>query len=203
MTHAHRFLLKWARFIHVYLTMFAFLVILFFAATGFMLNHPDWFQLDIDDERTETGNLPSNLLEDPEKHKLEIVEALRKDFRVSGFVDSFDAPSNDPIAVKFKSPGQETDVTIQPEDGQTSVTFKTRGIFILGLLTDLHRGEGAGHHSGPVWAIVIDAVAILLLVISLTGLILWTSLRTRGNHGLTLMGLGALVGVVVYFVFVP
>ena len=31
MTHAHRTLLKWARLVHVYLTLFGCLLILFFA----------------------------------------------------------------------------------------------------------------------------------------------------------------------------
>ena len=34
MIHAHRLLLKWARLLHVYLTLFGFVLLLFFAVTG-------------------------------------------------------------------------------------------------------------------------------------------------------------------------
>ncbi len=34
------------RTLHIYLTMFALIMILFYSLTGLMLNHPDWFSLD-------------------------------------------------------------------------------------------------------------------------------------------------------------
>jgi len=54
-----------------------------------------------------------------------------------------------------------------------------------------------------VWGVVIDSVCVLLLTVSAAGLILWSSLRHRARHGLAVMGLGLLVGVGVYVLFVP
>ena len=36
----------WVRVVHIYLSLYAFVVVLFFGATGLMMNHPDWFALD-------------------------------------------------------------------------------------------------------------------------------------------------------------
>jgi len=41
--HVYRLVVKWARTVHVYLTLFGFGLLLFFAVTGFMLNHEDMF----------------------------------------------------------------------------------------------------------------------------------------------------------------
>ncbi|HEV3027619.1 MAG TPA: PepSY-associated TM helix domain-containing protein, partial [Planctomycetota bacterium] len=40
---AGRRLLSVSRTLHIYLTMLACLLLLFFGSTGFMLNHADWF----------------------------------------------------------------------------------------------------------------------------------------------------------------
>ncbi|NLY02023.1 MAG: hypothetical protein GXY83_38560 [Rhodopirellula sp.] len=36
------------RWVHIYLSMFGFLAILFFAVTGLTLNHPDWFSMGVE-----------------------------------------------------------------------------------------------------------------------------------------------------------
>lgn len=40
-------------------------------------------------------------------------------------------------------------------------------------MTDLHKGKSAVW----VWGLLIDGISILLLIISATGLILWSSLK--------------------------
>jgi hypothetical protein len=196
MSRGHRLLLKCARLVHVYLTMFGFLLVLFFALTGFMLNHDEWFGSDEPYKRTTTGSVPTRLLKPPDK--LAIVELLRKDFGVRGALDDFDDKDEGaPVRVVFKAPGRQDEATIQRSDGQTTVVHESRGL--IALMTDLHRGKS----TGLAWGLVIDGVCVLLLIISSTGLILWSSLRGRAHYGLVVMGLGLVVGVGVYYLFVP
>ena len=194
MTHAHRTLLKWARLVHVYLTLFGCLLILFFAITGFILNHEEWFGTDGPHITTAQGTVPTGLLQKPDK--LEIVELLRKDYGVRGTLEAFDV-DEDRLRVVFKGPGRSDEAEIQRADGQMTVTHESRGV--VGLVTDLHRGKS----TGPTWALVIDGVCVLLLIVSTTGLILWQSLRSRGRYGLVVMALGLGVGVGVFYLFVP
>jgi hypothetical protein len=194
MTHAHRLLLKWARLVHVYLTLFGLALLLFFAVTGFMLNHEDWFSSGEPHTSTVTGLLPSGSAREP--YKLAVVEALRKDFGVTGAVDSFDE-EEESLRVVFKSPGRTAEASVRRENGHTVVTLQSRGL--VGVLTDLHRGKS----SGWVWGLIIDAVCVLFLVVSATGLVLWSSLRSRGKHGLAVIGFGLLGSVAVYWLFVP
>jgi hypothetical protein len=280
MKQAHRVLLKWSRSLHVYLTLFGFVLLLFFAITGFMLNHEDWFlprqaiegtvpiewlrspeeqekiveklqadfgvQGDLElfepnadmvrivfkaDEdgvtrksvatirrrdgwasiepesgssreriRISEGALPKDLLipDDPSK-QLPIVEALRRDFGVRGEVNV--APryekESESFQVTFRSPGYLATATIRAADGQTRVVHQSRGI--AGIMLDLHRGKD----SGASWSLVIDGLALLFVVVSVTGLILWTSLKSRAQHGLAILIVGTVLGFAVYFATVP
>jgi len=46
MSESRRSLLRLARTLHVYLTMFSSIVLFVFALSGFMLNHKSWFGLE-------------------------------------------------------------------------------------------------------------------------------------------------------------
>jgi hypothetical protein len=194
MSHGRRLLLKWARLVHVYATLFGLLLILFFAVTGFLLNHEDWFAGDGPHTSTTAGAIPTGQLKEPDK--LAVVEALRKDFGVRGALDSFEAEP-DTLRVVFTGPGRRDEAQIERADGQTTVTHLTRGL--LGIVLDMHRGKS----TGAAWGLIIDGVSVLLLTVSATGLILWSSLRNRARHGLAVMALGLLAAVGVYVLFVP
>ena len=137
-----------------------------------------------------------------EPDKLAVVETLRKEFRATGYVAPEDFEVQDAeLRVVFRSAGGRCEARIDRESGETEVRHESRGI--IGLLTDLHRGKSDDKTLGSAWGWVIDVVAGLFVVVSLTGLILWSSLRSRGKHGLAAMILGMMAGVVMYLVFVP
>ena len=191
----HRRLLKVARTTHVYLTLFGLVLILFFALTGFMLNHEDWFGLGEPRTRTAVGSLRPDILR-PTVDRLAVVEALRKDYGATGAVDSF-RDDEELVEVVFLRPGSRAVAEIHRADGKTAVTIETRGV--VGVMTDLHKGKS----SGRVWGLLIDAVCVLLLVISATGLVLWSSLKSRGKWGVVAFLAGLVAAAAVYFWAVP
>jgi len=221
MSPAHRRLLKWSRMVHVYLTLFGMVLILFFSVTGFMLNHEDWFGLGEPRTTTREGTIPVELVRIPPNtpppdraddtdrpaeaakpapappvDRLLVVESLRNDFGVIGAMNSFNE-SPDTVEVTFRRPGLETRAEIQREDGKTVVTFDARGW--IGIVTDLHKGKSAGRE----WGVLIDAVCVLLVIISGTGLVLWSSLKSRGKWGVVSIMLGTAAAVGVYYWWVP
>ncbi|MFO0863196.1 MAG: PepSY-associated TM helix domain-containing protein [Gemmataceae bacterium] len=280
MKQAQRVLLKWSRSLHVYLTLFGFVLLLFFAITGFMLNHEDWF---LPRQATE-GTIPTEWLRTPEEQE-KIVEKLQGDFGVQGDLELFE-PSADSLRVVFKadddgvtrrsvtlirrvdglatitpessssreririsegtiakellvpddaakqlpivealrrdfgargevnvapryekesesfqvtfrSPGYLGTATIRASDGHTRVVHQSRGV--AGIMLDLHRGKD----SGATWSVVIDGLAVLFVIVSITGLILWTSLKARAQHGLAILLVGTVLGFAVYYATVP
>ncbi len=194
MSPAYRRLLKVSRITHLDLTLFGLVLILFFAATGFMLNHEDWFLPAEPRTRTAEGALPTAALNPVDK--FEVAEALRREFRVAGAVNSFQA-DEDVVEVEFLRPGERAVAEVRRESGQAVVTFETRGW--AGVATDLHKGKSAGR----AWGLLIDGVCVLLLVIAATGLVLWSSLRSRGKWGAVIVLVGAGLATAVYYWLVP
>lgn len=192
MSPAYRRLLKAARVTHLYATLFGLVLILFFAATGFMLNHEDWF-LPIE-PRTRTAEATVALR--PGADRLDVSEAVRKAFGVGGEVKSYRA-DEESVEVEYLRPGERTLVEVRRGDGHAVATVESRGW--AAVFTDLHKGKSTGR----AWGVVIDAVCVLLAVISATGLVLWWSLKSRGAWGAAVLLGGAAAGVVVYLVFVP
>src|SRR5205823_11422921 len=124
MSPAHRRILIIARYVHVYLTLFGLVLLTFFAVTGFMLNHEDWFGIT-EVETTDTGTLPTQILQPPDK--LAIVERVRKDFRARGVVETCEV-EEDAVRVVFNGPGRRVEAVIQKEDGKLDITYKSRGV---------------------------------------------------------------------------
>jgi len=145
------------------------------------------------------GKMPMDLLVPEDKSKeLPIVEKLRKDFAVRGELSLLKyEKESESFRADFKAPGYNAETTIQCSDGQTKVIHRTRGF--VGVFLDLHRGK----ESGLPWSLVIDGVSILFVIVSITGLILWSSLRGRAQHGLAVFLLGLALSLAVYFVCVP
>jgi hypothetical protein len=194
MSPAYRRILKIARYVHVYLTLFGLGLILLFAVTGFVLNHEAWFGLDTPHVTTMTGTLRTEMLAGPDK--LAVAEALRADYGATGAVTQFEV-EEDRLQVMFTTPGKRFEATINRATGEVEYTAFTSGV--LGVLVDLHKGK----QTGRAWGLVIDAVCILLLVISLTGFILWTALKNRGKFGAAALFLGTAMAFAIYWFAVP
>jgi uncharacterized protein len=67
------------------------------------------------------------------------------------------------------------------------------------MINDLHKGRD----TGPVWSAFIDISAIVLTVISLSGLILLFYLKLRRVPGVIVVVVGTLIVTVIYYLGVP
>lgn len=187
-------ILKLNRTLHIYLTLLGLAGMIFFAVTGFMLNHDDWFERGRPVTRAEKGQLPPSLFQPIDK--LAVAEKLRSEFHITGGVVDFTI-EQDEVRVTFKSPGRRTDASIDPATGAVDLTFETRGL--IGRITDLHKGADSGNG----WKLVIDAIAILITVGAVTGVLMWWHLPKRRRLGWAALLLGAGASVGVYFLMVP
>ncbi len=187
-------LARLARTLHIYLTMFAFLMMLFFAITGFVLNHEDWFAQWGSSHRDVHGTIAVASLTGPDR--LQVVEALRSSFGAVGAVSTFDVDA-DSIHVEMKGPGRQMDAEIDRRTGATDVSVELKGLAVR--LDDLHRGKD----SGTAWSLVIDASALLLFLGSLTGIFMWFTLPRRRKLGMISLVAGIAACAVIYFVWVP
>jgi uncharacterized protein len=190
----------WSRVIHVYTSMIALLVVLFFAMTGLTLNHPDWTFGDSTTTTTATGTFPFDTeLTTADGTTggvdfLSISEYVRTTYDVRGDVDSFEATSTTSGttgSIAFKNPGYSADLFFDVDTGDFELTVEQQGW--VAVMNDLHKGRDTG--SGWKW--VIDVAAGFLVVISLSGLTMQLFLRRRRRPALLAAGAGAIALIVL------
>jgi hypothetical protein len=184
-----------SRWLHLYLSMVSFAVLLFFAVTGLTLNHADWFAGQVREMRF-TGSMPAEWLRGPEPNRLAIVEKLRTAHGIHGAVSDFRVEDGQ-VSVSFKGPGYAADAFVD-RDKDTYELVETRNGFVA-VLNDLHKGRDAG----PGWSVLIDVSAVLLTLVSLTGLVLLFFVYKRRTSGLILTAAGAVICWLVWLRFVP
>jgi hypothetical protein len=175
-------LLRW---LHIYTSMVSLVAVLFFAATGVTLNHPDW--LAAESTRELQGTLPATWKTATGVDWLVVDEYLRTTQGVHGTVSDHSA-DNDQASITFKAPGYGADCFIKVADGTYRMTISYQGA--IGVLNDLHRGRDAGRS----WGWMIDAIGYFLVFLSLTGLgLLWYLKKVRLKGFATLVAGGALL----------
>jgi hypothetical protein len=170
------------RWLHIYTSMVSLLVVLFFAATGVTLNHPDWLAGERTDEVT--GTLPATWKTAKGIDWLVVAEHLRTANGVHGTVADRREDDREG-SLTFRAPGYSADAFIDVRDGSYKLTTSYQGA--VGVLNDLHRGRDAG----SAWAWLIDASGIFLVFLSLTGLGLLFYLKKVRMKGLVVMTAGA------------
>jgi hypothetical protein len=187
-----------SRWLHVYLSMVSFIVVLFFAVSGLTLNHADWFD-GKQVEKKSKGNIPVtwvNTHDTTQIKKLEIVELFRKNYGIKGYVSDF-LIQDGQCSVSFKGPGYSADAFINRKDGNFQLTELRFGL--VAVLNDLHKGRD----SGKGWGWVIDISAFFLTLVSLSGLVMLCFLKKRRLTGLILAIIGGLLCYIVYVIWVP
>ena len=124
-----------------------------------------------------------------------IVAYLRSAHGIKGNVSDFHVDQAQ-CEVLFKGPGYEADATIDRDTGKYDLTVSRFGF--VAVLNDLHKGRD----TGSKWSAVIDFSAILMTLVSLTGLTLIFFLNKRRMFGLLIALSGALVCYVAYALWV-
>ena len=204
--------------LHIYVSMFGLAAVLFFSVTGITLNHPNWF-FGEDAEHggnrpraRSTGNgsmwgrrhRPATAPNPPASpigpgrspgwkssstcaRRMAVRRCAVADFRID----------ETECAVSFKGPGYAADAFIDRESGHYNLTQTSHGF--VAVVNDLHKGRD----TGPVWSAVVDISAVVLTIISLTGLILIFFLKLRRGPGLVVSLIGAAVIVAICLLWVP
>ncbi len=191
----HRKLASVSRWLHIYLSMVSFGVVIFFSATGITLNHQDKF-LAQQQVKQLKGQLTSRLVSGKDVVKLEVVEYLRNTHGIHGAVADFRI-EEDRCSVSFKGPGYAADSFIDRKTGTYELT-ETRMGFIA-VINDLHKGRD----SGKAWAWVIDLSAIFLVLVSISGVLILCYLYKRRFTGFAAGVAGILITYLAYVIWVP
>jgi hypothetical protein len=189
--------------------MFGLAAVLFFSATGLTLNHPDWFG-ESQRRVTAQGQLNPKWLHvdvpaaasvgEPDESrsvaKLEVVEHLRKTHGIRGALAEFRVDDQE-CDVTFKGPGYAADAFINRATGKYDLTQTMHGF--VAVMNDLHKGRDAGR----AWSVLIDASAVVLILISVSGVGLLLYIKRKRVPGLAAAVVGTLVVIAVVLLLVP
>ena len=185
---------QWSRWLHIYLSMVSFAILFFFAVTGLTLNHQQWFA---NQQKTVQykGRLDRKWLEG-NVAKLDIVEYLRSHHNITKAVNEFRVDDSQ-VSISFKGPGYEAAVFVDRQTGAYDVTETKMGL--AAVLNDLHKGRD----SGKAWSWLIDASAVFMTFVSISGIVLILFLQKRRSSGLMAVAVGLALCYVVYLLWVP
>jgi len=191
-------LATWSRWLHIYLSLFSFVALLFFAVTGITLNHTEWIS---GQQHTLTikDSLNINWVKGTDTNavnKLMIVEQVRYAHRIKGALSEF-VTDEYQCTLSFNAPGYSADVFVDRSTGIYELSETTTGW--VGVLNDLHKGRDSGKN----WALLIDISAIFMILVSLTGLIMLFYLKKKRIPGLLVLIVGGILLYLIYLVAVP
>jgi uncharacterized protein len=181
---------------HGYLSALAFLALIFFSATGILLNHPGWLQGRASEPVETTLKLTAAEIAQvrgaaapPE----ELARLAAAKAPLAGAFREGDVAGDD-VFVRMQGVRGFSDVRGNLVSGEVTVYVEREPA--VGVMNGLHRGE----HAGTAWRLAIDVLAGLLIVTSLIGFILFLSLRFRLTTSLVLIA-GSVIVLGGLFVF--
>lgn len=184
--------------LHAYLSAFAFLALMFFAVTGLLLNHPDWFGSGRDEPRDSIIHLPLVAIQQAQQQpqpEQALAALVAKKISLHGVLKQTDMIEPD-MLLHFEGVGGSSDVSIDLSSGRTEVSNSDAQF--SRIIQDLHRGK----NSGAAWKWLIDISAIVILALSMFGFILFFSVRFRVvvNIRLVVLSLALMIGLFLFFV---
>jgi len=177
--------------------MASFTILFFFAATGITLNHQDKMNGEPKVTRF-SGHVDAALVATSvgtHVNQAQVVAQLIGAHTIKGHLSDFRV-DDDMLTVSFKGPGYTADAFIDRKTATYDLTETRMGL--VAIINDLHKGRD----TGAVWAQLIDLSAVLMMLVSMTGLTLIFFLYKRLALGLWMLGIGTVVCVVVYAWFV-
>jgi hypothetical protein len=194
--------IKWLRKVHGWVGLWGAVLGLLFGMTGFLLNHRAG-PLKVSTGEPLVEEMQIAVPEKPLHSPMEMVKWLKGELQIDGKPGRVRREPAHPVAWGDRS-------AMQPEFWQVGITGPTQNVqaeywvgngFVavkrthntfLATMNNLHKGVGLS----VGWVLLIDTIAGSLILLSLTGVLLWTELNKRRVVGVVLVG-GSIVATVV------
>jgi len=188
-----------SRWLHIYLSMISFTILLFFAVSGLTLNHADWFTSGKEVVTKDFGAIDVKWVNEADTskiNKLQLVEYFRNKHEVKGALGDFRIDNRE-ISLTFNGPGYIADSFVDRETGKYELTVTRLGA--VAVINDLHKGRD----SGKAWSWIIDVSAVLMTLVSISGIVLICFIKKKRLSGFILAIAGTLICYLIWRLFVP
>ena len=188
----------WNRKLHYYLGLYFLFFIWLFASTGLLLNHGSWKFAEFWPNRKVT-NYERRIEPPPAGDRDSRARDLARQLGILGEVQ-WGSASGDHLEFQVNRPGQN--FAVKADLGPRVARVERTDINAWGVMRVLHTFTGvrAADRNNrrdwvvtTVWALSMDAVAVGLIVLALSGLYMWWGLDAKRLTGLVALGLGSAV----------
>ncbi len=176
--------LTWLRYTHLYVGLWGAVLGLLFGATGILLNHRSIMKIPIEKIVQKTAQLPlpaqpvtsleqmSAWLQQELKFTSEQVKQIKSQPAKKVVWADREVMQPERWSISMQSP--QRGVNIEYFVGNRFVKLDHVDATPIGTLTRLHMSIGVG----AFWVLLSDTIAGSLILLSITGLLLWTQLHT-------------------------
>lgn len=185
--------LSWLRATHRYVGLWGAVLGLLFGTTGFFLNHRAVLKVPgvQSDERTLQVSVPAGGPDTAEAMADWLQQTLHFDkpaTRVrrepSRAVPWGDRSVKQPERWQINFASAQRGVQAEYWVGDRSVSVRRTDANLLATLTNLHKGTGAG----AAWVLLVDTLAGSIVLLSVSGVLLWTQLTRSRLFGAAVVG---------------
>jgi hypothetical protein len=194
--------LKWLRKMHSWIGLWGALLGLMFGLTGFLQNHRA--VLKVGTPAPQVSNVQMELPTPAPRTPAEMAAWLQQELKLSKPVERVQREAAKPVAwgdksmtqpehwqLSFRAPQYVVQAEYWAGAGQVSVRRIEPGL--LATLENLHRGNGVGMG----WVLIADTLAGGMILLSITGVLLWTGLNRRRTVGAAIMGVSIITTLVL------
>lgn len=194
--------LRWLRKIHLYVGLWGALLGFLFGATGILLNHRAIMKIPVEKVVQKSAQLQ---LPDPSQQRFESPEDMARWLQAELKFDQAqqskvkaepprrvvwaDRELEQPARWTFNLQSPDRGVNAEYVVGNRFVKVDSQDATPIGTLTRLHMAIGVS----AFWVLLSDTIAGGMIVLSVTGLLLWSRLH-RVRLSAVLVSLGALLG---------
>lgn len=194
--------LKWLRNVHGWIGLWGAVLGLMFGVTGFLLNHRGG-PMKISPGEPQVSQMQLSLPDPAPDSPQALAEWVGRELRFDGRIGRTQREPAHKVAWGNRSvmqpehwsamlAGPKTSILIEYWQGNPTVSVKRTEGTLLAMLNNMHRGGGMGIG----WTLLVDTIAGSLVLLSLTGVLLWTELNRRKTIGVAIFVV-SLVAMVV------
>lgn len=195
--------LTWLRKTHLYVGLWGAVLGLLFGVTGFLLNHRAIMKIPVEKtvQSTVQVTLPESGFAGPEELSAWLQKELAFAPASPAVVKTQPAKTVVWTDREVRQPERWTVTLTRPERGVTAeyfvgnrfVKLDQSDATLIGTLTRLHMSIGVN----AFWVLLSDTIAGGMILLSITGLLLWTQLHTVRTIAV-MTSIGALVGGLLF-----
>jgi uncharacterized protein len=180
--------LKWLRNVHGWIGLWGAALGLLFGVTGILQNHRATMPIKVGGPAVSTIRVA--VPTPPPKSPRELARYLQTELNLDRPAARATREPSQPVTwgdqsviqpehwtVRFIAPGYL--VTADMWQGDALVIVERREQGLIGVLESLHRAQGAG----VGWILLADSIGGAMILLSLTGVLLWTELNRRKTIG--------------------